>query len=138
MRLLSTMALAGALTGAAFAYPAMARQAAPSDAEAALYSEMWAMAGICNQLVGYDVRQAELATFLNARVGSLAEDAQQRILNEKEDRLDAMRAEVERLETLPRGNRRQRGVDENAAELRTRCTRLSQNDTAAAFFIRRS
>lgn len=103
-----------------------------------IYSEMWALAGVCLQYRGYDVQQDELAAFLNSRLDSASGGDRQRVAADKEDRLEAIRAEIERLQALPPGNRRAREEEETAAALMTRCTRLANHATAGEFFHRES
>ena len=130
-----------ALAAVAFglAHPVLAQDGEDLSAgQVSLYSEMWALAGVCNQLAGYEVRQDDLADFLNDSIGAAVDEDQIAISNARDERLAAIRAEVERLEALPRGSRRQREVDENAESLMSRCTGLANDDTAGEFFVRAS
>lgn len=103
-----------------------------------IYSEMWALAGVCLQYGGYDVQQDELAAFLNSRLDFANSEDRQRVAADKENRLQAIRDEIERLQALPPGNRRAREEEEAAAALMTRCTRLANHATAGEFFRRDS
>ena len=131
------IALAMAATG--FALPAHAQDGEDlTSGEVSLYAEMWALAGVCSQLAGYAVRQDDLADFLNDSLAAAMDEDQIVFAQTRDERLAAIRAEVERLEALPRGSRRQREVDENAESLMSRCTRLANDDTAGEFFVRAS
>ncbi|WP_338244028.1 hypothetical protein [Aurantiacibacter hainanensis] len=137
MGMLPKLAIATAVATFGLAQPAVAQDGEDlSSRQVSLYSEMWALAGVCNQLVGYDVRQDDLADFLNDSLASAVDEDQIAIAQTRDERLAAIRAEVERLESLPRGSRRQREVDENAENLMSRCTRLANDDTAGEFFVR--
>ena len=115
-----------------------AQERSLTSGEIALYAEMWAMAGVCNQLAGYDVEQDELAAFLNNQRDDASQQDWLTVAESRIERLEAIEAEMTRISALPNGNRRQQSVDENAATLMSRCTRLANSDTAGEFFLRAS
>ena len=115
-----------------------AQEQPPTSGDLFLYSEMWALAGVCNQLAGYDVEQEELAAFLNDQRDDLEVEVWLSVAESRTERLAAIRDEIARIQSLPNGNRRQQAVDENAASLMSRCTRLANNETAGEFFRRAS
>jgi len=135
--LLKGLPLAAGAAVLALGQPAMAQDRL-SEGQVSLYSEMWALAGVCLQYGGYEVRQDDLADFLNNRLDGVAEEDQQQVAATKEERLQSIRDEIERLLALPQGNRRAREVEANAASLMTRCARLASHDTAGEFFQRTS
>ncbi len=131
---LCTLAAAAALAAA----PAAAQEEqrlAPRESD--LYAEMWALAGVCSQIAGFAVAHDDLADFLNDRLGEANPESAARVTAERNARVGAIAAEMERLEALPRGNRRVREVEENHAAMATRCVRLANNPVADAYFVRR-
>ncbi|MGB3795589.1 MAG: hypothetical protein WA957_04720 [Alteraurantiacibacter sp.] len=120
----------------ALGHAASAQQPSAATAETSLYSEMWALAGVCNQLAGYRVEQDTLAAFLNDQRNGVDEEIWRTVAQGRAARLDTIEDEVARIRALPRGFARQHAVDENAANLMSRCNRLSNSDTAGRFFRR--
>ncbi|MFB0610985.1 hypothetical protein [Aurantiacibacter poecillastricola] len=116
--------------------PAATQERQLSEGQVSLYAEMWALAGVCLQYGGYEVEQAGLAEFLNDRLDGVGISDREQVAMLKQDRLEEIRAEIDRLEGLPRGSRRAREVEENAARLMTRCTRLANHEAAGDFFRR--
>lgn len=137
MRLHTKISILAVVTASGLGQPALAQERL-TPGQISFYSEMWALAGVCLQYGGYDVEQEELASFLNSRLENVAREDRQRIAATKEDRLQAIRDEIDRLLALPQGNRRTREVEENAEALMTRCARLAEHDTAGKFFQRAS
>ncbi len=130
--------LFAAIMAVASSHAGKAQERAPTSDEISLYSEMWALAGVCNQLAGYDVEQEELAAFLNDQRDDLDPQDWLTVAASRTERLEAIRDETARIQSLPNGNRRQQAVDENAASLMSRCTRLANSETAGEFFRRAS
>ena len=121
---------------AAFAatLPTSAQEATLSDSAVELYSEMWALAGICNQLANYDVDQDSLADRLNEDLGDLDDGYFAAVSAQRDTKLAAIRTNAEAVQQLPRGNRRQREVDAQAETLMTRCRHLADHSFAGTYF----
>lgn len=118
----------------ALAVPATAQETSLTDRQVELYSEMWAMAGVCNQLQGFYVKQDDLADRLNLDLADV-EDAQfAQVADLREQKLDELREDIETLRAMNQGSGRVRGVDETTATLMTRCNRLAGNTLASAYF----
>ena len=137
MRVPTTLSILAAAAVCGLGQPALAQDRL-TPGQVSLYSEMWALAGICTQYGGYDVQQDHLADFLNDRLGNVASEDRQRVAATREERLQVIRDEIDRLTSLPHGNRRTREVQANAEALMTRCARLANHATAGEFFERTS
>ncbi|WAT17919.1 hypothetical protein OZN62_13535 [Aurantiacibacter sp. MUD11] len=114
-----------------------AQQQTTTDALLELYSEMWAMAGICSQYPQFRVNSEDLATRLNTDISRLAADQQHVIVNRKNEKLEEISVRVDELEAMPRGGDRNEAVEDNTAALLTRCQRLANHSLARDYFSRR-
>lgn len=113
---------------------AQAQDGTPTDREVELYSEMWAMAGICSQYGRYAVRADDLADWLNNALAAAQPESQSAIIGRKEDKLEAITTTMNDLLDMPPGGQRERAIEENQMALMTRCQRLSNHDLAGDFF----
>lgn len=133
MRKAWTIALGAALLAPVTAQ-AQAQDAEVNEVEVELYSEMWAMAGICMQYGRYPVRADALADLLNQRIGAAGPEQQSAIIGRKETKLEEIAATMNDLLAMSPGGRRDEALEENQMALMTRCQRLSSHSLAGEYF----
>lgn len=115
---------------AALAVPA---QAQDRQIDVELTSEMWALAGICSQYSGYEVRNEALAAWLNRQLAS-AGNADE-VMDRRAAKVEQIRANMAALERGRGGSAREERLDRNTAGLMTRCRQLTNNPLAGQFFF---
>jgi hypothetical protein len=129
-----------ALTAALLAMGSMSVRAqdAPtplSDSQVEFFAEMLAMGAACSEL-GFTVGEERMGDWIAERLSIQPESDIEDVLALRDSKIVELRDATQEVRDMPRGNARQRAVDEHYSRMSTRCNRMAEHSIGRDFFTR--
>ncbi len=106
-----------------------------SDNQIEFLAEMLAMGAACNEL-GFTVSEERVGEWATERLSTQPESDIEKVVALRDSKIEELRDATQEVRDMPRGNARQRAVDEHYSQMSTRCNRMAEHSIGRDFITR--
>jgi hypothetical protein len=117
--------------------PAQAQDAPTplSENQIEFLAEMLAMGAACSEL-GFTVSEERVGEWATERLSAQPESDIEKVVALRDTKIIELRDATQQVRDMPRGNARQRAMDEHYSRMSTRCNRMAEHSIGRNFITR--
>lgn len=106
-----------------------------TESQVEFLAELLAMGAACSEL-GFAVSEERVGEWTTERLSTQPESDIEKVVARRDAKIVGLRDTTQEVRDMPRGNARQRAVDEHYSRMSTRCNRMAEHSIGRQFVTR--